>query len=155
MYNITEKLSNEKSIKIIICLIISGLIIRFYFTPFNLPISLDGIDYFAYAVAMSREGIFPFGYLLTNFGWSSFVSIFFMFGQEQDMLTLMNLQKILSIVISVLTVIPIYLLVKTFFRKEVALLAATLFLFDPRIIQNSILGGTDSLFILLDRKSVV
>ena len=149
MYNITEKLSNEKSIKIIICLIISGLIIRFYFTPFNLPISLDGIDYFAYAVAMSREGIFPFGYLLTNFGWSSFVSIFFMFGQEQDMLTLMNLQKILSIVISVLTVIPIYLLVKTFFRKEVALLAATLFLFDPRIIQNSILGITDGLFILL------
>jgi 4-amino-4-deoxy-L-arabinose transferase-like glycosyltransferase len=47
-----------------------------------------------------------------------------------------------------LTIIPIYLLVKTFFRKEIALLGATLFLFDPRIIQNSILGGTDSLFIL-------
>jgi len=148
-YNITEKLSNKNSIKIIICLMISAFIVRFYFTSFNLPISLDGIDYFAYAVAMSREGIFPSGYLLTNFGWSSFVSIFFMLGQEEDMLTLMNLQRILSIVISVLTVIPIYVLVKTFFRKEVALLAATLFLFDPRIIQNSILGLTDGLFILL------
>ena len=41
-YNITKELSNKNSVKIIICLMISGLIIRFYFTPFNLPISLDG-----------------------------------------------------------------------------------------------------------------
>jgi len=146
--NVTKELSNKNSIKIIICLIISGLIIRFYFTPFNLPINLDAIDYFAYAVAMSREGIFPSGYILTNFGWSSFLSIVFSFFKESEMLELMNIQRILNTVISVLAIIPIYLLVKTFFRKEVALLAATLFLFDPRIIQNSILGGTDSLFIL-------
>jgi len=147
-YNITKELSNKNSIKIIICLMISGLIIRFYFIPFNLPISLDAIDYFAYAVAMSREGIFPSGYILTNFGWSSFLSIVFSFFKESEMLELMNIQRILNTVISVLAIIPIYLLVKTFFRKEIALLGATLFLFDPRIIQNSILGGTDSLFIL-------
>jgi len=147
-YNITKELSNKNSIKIIICLMISTLIVRFYFTPFNLPISLDGIDYFAYAVAMSREGIFPSGYLLTNFGWSSFLSIVFSFFKESEMLELMNIQRILNIAISVLTAIPIYLLVKTFFRKEIALLGTTLFLFDPRIIQNSTLGGTDSLFIL-------
>jgi len=146
--NVTKELSNKNSIKIIICLIISGLIIRFYFIPFNLPISLDAIDYFAYAVAMSREGIFPSGYILTNFGWSSFLSIVFSFFKESEMLELMNIQRILNTVISVLAIIPIYLLVKTFFRKEIALLGATLFLFDPRIIQNSILGGTDSLFIL-------
>ena len=146
--NVTKELSNKNSIKIIICLIISGLIIRFYFTPFNLPINLDAIDYFAYAVAMSREGIFPSGYILTNFGWSSFLSIVFSFFKESEMLELMNIQRILNTVISVLAIIPIYLLVKTFFRKEIALLGATLFLFDPRIIQNSILGGTDSLFIL-------
>ena len=146
--NVTKELSNKNSIKIIICLIISGLIIRFYFTPFNLPINLDAIDYFAYAVAMSREGIFPSGYILTNFGWSSFLSIVFSFFKESEMLELMNIQRTVTIVISILTAIPIYLLVKTFFRKEIALLGATLFLFDPRIIQNSILGGTDSLFIL-------
>ena len=147
-YNIIEKLSDRNPITIIICLMISGLIIRFYFIPFNLPISLDAIDYFAYAVAMSREGIFPSGYILTNFGWSSFLSIVFSFFKESEMLELMNIQRILNTVISVLTIIPIYLLVKTFFRKEIALLGVTLFLFDPRIIQNSILGGTDSLFIL-------
>ena len=148
-YDLTEKLSEKNSIKILILLIIGAVIIRLYFTPFHIPISLDGIDYFAYAVAMSREGIFPSGYLLTNFGWSSFLSIVFSFFKESEMLELMNIQRILNIVISVLTAIPIYLLVKTFFRKEIALLGATLFLFDPRIIQNSILGITDGLFILL------
>jgi len=130
-------------------LFLLGLGIRFYFTPFSIPISLDGIDYFAYAVAMSREGIFPSGYILTNFGWPSFVSIFFTFAKDANMLTLMDLQRILSVVISTLTIIPIYFLTKIFFRKEIALLATILFLFDPRIIENSIAGITDSLFILL------
>ena len=147
-YDLTEKLSEKNSIKILILLIIGAVIIRLYFTPFHIPIILDGVDYFAYAVAMSREGIFPSGYILGNFGWSSFLSIVFSFFKESEMLELMNIQRILNTVISVLTIIPIYLLVKTFFRKEIALLGATLFLFDPRIIQNSVLGGTDSLFIL-------
>ena len=147
-YDLTEKLSEKNSIKILILLIIGAVFTRLYFTPFHIPISLDGIDYFAYAVAMSREGMFPSGYLLTNFGWSSLLSIVFSFFKESEMLELMNIQRILNTAISVLIAIPIYLLIKTFFRKEIALLGATLFLFDPRIIQNSILGGTDSLFIL-------
>jgi hypothetical protein len=130
-------------------LFLLGLGIRLYFTPFHIPISLDGIDYFAYAIAMSREGIFPSGYILTNFGWPSFVSIFFTFAKDADMLTLMDLQRILSVIISTLTIIPIYFLTKIFFKKQIALLATILFLFDPRIIQNSIAGITDSLFILL------
>ena len=145
-----EYLQSKKNIIIYFSIIASlGLAIRLYFTPFNIPISLDGIDYFAYAVAMSREGIFPSGYILTNFGWPSFVSIFFTFANDVDMLSLMNLQRILSIIISTLTIIPIYFLTKIFFRKKIALLATILFLFDPRIIQNSIAGITDSLFILL------
>ena len=148
-HDVVEKLSDRNSIKILILLIVGAIIIRLYFTPFHIPISLDGIDYFAYAVAMSREGSFPTGYLLTNFGWSSFVSIFFMFGQDADMLTLMNLQRVLSIIVSISIAIPIYFLTKIFFKKEISLLATTLFLFDPRIIVNSILGITDTLFILL------
>ena len=52
-----EKIRDKNSIKILIILITSAIIIRLYFTPFNIPISLDGIDYFAYAVAMSRDGV--------------------------------------------------------------------------------------------------
>lgn len=148
-YNLVEKLTEKNSIIILILLIIGAIIIRLYFTPFQVPISLDGIDYFAYAIAMSREGSFPEGYLLTNFGWPSFVSIFFMFSQDSNMITLMNSQRILTIIISVSTAIPIYLLTKVFFKKEISLLATTLFLFDPRIIENSISGISDTLVILL------
>ena len=95
-----EKIIDKSSIKVLIILISISIIIRLYFTPFNIPISLDGIDYFAYSIAMSREGSFPNGYLTSNIGWSSFVSIFFSFMQDQEMLTLMNTQRILSIIIS-------------------------------------------------------
>jgi len=148
-FEIVEKLSERNSIKILFLLMLGGIIIRLYFTQFHIPISLDGIDYFAYAIAMSREGFFPTGYLVTNFGWPSFVSMFFVVFQDSEMLTLMNIQKILSIIISISTAIPIYYLIRIFFKKEISLLGTTLFLFDPRIIENSILGITDAMFILL------
>ena len=69
--------------------------------------------------------------------------------QNQEMITLMNVQRFLSIIISTLIAIPIYFLTRIFFKKEISILAVTLILFDPRLIENSILGLTDSLFILL------
>jgi len=144
-----KKIRDKNSIKILIILITLAIIIRLYFTPFNIPISLDGLDYFVYAVAMSRDSPFLNGYLPTNIGWSSFVSIFFSIIHDQEMLTLMNIQRILSIIVSTLIAIPVYFLTKIFFKKEISILAATLILFDPRLIENSILGITDGLFILL------
>jgi hypothetical protein len=148
--NLIEKV-NSKNYSIIILFVIIGIgfLIRLYYIPFQVPISLDGSDYFIYAVAMQQENLFPTGYLLTNFGWPTFVSIFFFFFQNSEMIDMMNIQRILSIGISVVTTIPIYLLCKSFFRKEIAILGASLFLFDPRIIENSILGLPGSLFILL------
>ncbi len=64
------------------------------------------------------------------------------------MLELMNIQRIFSSVISVFTAVPIYLLCKTFFKKNISILGASLFLFAPRIIENSVLGITDPIFIL-------
>ncbi len=149
LQSIAKKIIDKNSIKILIILIALTVIIRLHFTTFNIPISLDGIDYFAYSIAMSREGPFPNGYLTSNIGWSSFVSIFFSMMGDQEMLTLMNVQRILSITISTSIALPIYFLTKIFFKKETSILAATLILFDPRLIENSILGLTDSMFILL------
>jgi hypothetical protein len=140
--------SIDNSMLILLTIIGIGFLIRFYYIPFQIPISLDGSDYFIYAVAMYKENLFPTGYLLTNFGWPTFVSMFFFFFQDSEMIHMMNIQRILSIGISVVATIPIYLLCKNFFRKEIAILGASLFLFDPRIIENSILGLPGSLFIL-------
>jgi hypothetical protein len=118
-----------------------------YYIPFQVPISLDGIDYFAYTVAINKESYFPTGYLITNFGWSTFLSPIFSIVGSNEMLELMNVQRIVSCFISVLTAIPIYFLCKTFFKKNIAILGAVLFLFEPRIIENSVLGITDPIFI--------
>lgn len=142
-----EKFLSENSLKVLILLVMGGIIIKIYFTPFQVPLSLDAIDYFAYSIAMNRGGEFPQGYLLTNLGWPTFLSIFFFDSYNLTMIESMNIQRIFSIFISSITVIPIYFLTKIFFKKEIAIIGTSLFIFDPRIIENSILGITDSLFI--------
>lgn len=145
----SEKFLRKNSLKILVFLVLGGILVRLYFTPFQIPLSLDAIDYFAYSIALNRENEFPQGYLLTNFGWSTFLSVFFFNSYDSTMIELMNIQRILSIIISSMTIIPIYFLIKIFFKKEIAILGATLFIFDPRLIENSILGITDALFIFL------
>jgi len=126
-----------------------ALSIRLLIIPYEVPISLDGIDYFAYAIAMSRELSFPSEYLISNFGWPSLLSFIFSIVVFEQMLELMNIQKIFASLISVITVIPVYFICKKFFDHKIAILGSVLFLFDPRLIINSTLGITDSLFIFL------
>jgi hypothetical protein len=139
--------NNKKPLLILFFLIGLALIIRLYYIPYQIPISLDGIDYFAYTVAITKEGYFPIGYLKLNFGWSSLLAPIFLLVDSNEMLELMNVQRIMSSVISVSTAIPIYFICKTFFKKNISVLGAALFLFEPRIIENSILGITDPLYI--------
>ena len=145
-YKTISKLSNRNSAILLLSLVFGGILMRLYFTPFHIPLSLDAIDYFAYAVAMNREGTFPSGYLSSNFGFSTFLSITFLDSNNSEMIELMNIQRMFTILISSLTAIPIYLLSKNFFQRKIAILSASLFIFDPRIIENSVLGITDSLF---------
>ena len=139
--------NNKKPLLILFSLMGLALIIRLYYIPYQIPISLDGIDYFAYTVAIEKEGYFPTGYLPLNFGWSTFLAPVFWIVGSNEMLELMNIQRIMSSIISVSTAIPIYFICKTFFKKNISILGAALFLFDPRIIENSILGISDPLFI--------
>ena len=126
-----------------------GLVIRLYYFPFNLPVIDDSIDYFSYAVVVSQQGHLPIDWGLTNNGWSVFLSIFFSIFDSEKFLELTYLQRFLSIIISVLTIIPIYLLCTRFIDKQFAVIGAALFVFEPRIIINSLLGVTEPAYILL------
>ena len=143
----SKQFLSKNSLKILIFLVMGGILIRLYFTPFQVPLSLDAIDYFAYSIAMNREGGFPQEYLPRNPGWSTLLSMFFFNSHNLTIFELMDIQRILSILISSVTIIPIYLLTKIFFKKEIAIIGASLVIFDPRLIENSILGIPDSLFI--------
>ena len=129
-------------------LVITSFVIRIHFSSFTVPLTLDALEFFLISNAINNEGYFPVGYTQTNIGWSTFLSFFLNF-KELTMIDLMNIQKILSISISSLTVIPIFFLIKKFFKDKIAIFSSTLFIFDPKIIVNSTLGIADSLYIIL------
>ena len=61
----------------------------------------------------------------------------------------MDLQKIIASTLSILTTIPIYFLCKKFTSKYFAVFGSTIFAYDPRLIQDSLAGLNNSLYILL------
>jgi len=130
----------------LICLL--GLSFRIYFFAPDIPITLDALGYFWYTNDLSILGHLP-DFPSSNNGWPVLLSVFFSIFHSNNPLDYMILQKAVSLSISVLTTIPIYLLCTRFFSKQYSILGALLFVIDPRIIQNSLLGITEPLNIFL------
>ena len=132
-----------------------GLFLRLYYFPYNVPLILDALNgYFFYATDTSILGHFP-NYIVANNGWPAFLSIFFTIFRFENALDYMTLQRILTVSISVLTIIPVYLLCKRFFDKPYAIIGAAIFALEPHIIQNSLLGLTEPLYIILITSALV
>jgi len=143
---------------------IVGLTIRLHYFPFEIPVIADGVDYFSYAVVTSQQGRLPIDWGLTNNGWPVFLSLFFSLFNSENFLEFTYLQRFLTIIISVLTIIPVYFLCKRFVTEKFAIIGASLFVLDPRIIINSQIGipepsyillGTISLFLFLSKRYTV
>ena len=71
------------------------------------------------------------------------------------MLHYMDLQRYLTVTISVITVIPVFILCRKFCGSGLSLLGTVFFVFQPRIIENSLLGITEPLFILLELSCLI
>jgi len=136
-------------------LLSSALLLRFYYFPYDLPLIIDGFDNFTYATAINFYGYLPLEWTPINNGWPIFLSFWFSIINLENTLQYMQLQKIISIVLSSLITIPVYFLCKKFFDKKIALVGVALIAFDPRLILNSMLGITDPFFILLTTSSLV
>ena len=152
MPNLTEDRHKMFSRNVIICLgiiALAGFLIRFFYFPEGMPITHDGSNYFWYAIDMSLLGEFPSTYTFPNNGWPSFLYIFFSLFSSDNFLDYMNLQRLLSVIISVSTIIPVYLLCSRFFDKRYSIIGAALFVFEPLIIQNSLLGITEPLYLFI------
>ena len=136
-------------------LLSSALLLRFYYFPYDLPLIIDGFDNFTYATAINFYGYLPLEWTPINNGWPIFLSFWFSIINLENTLQYMQLQKIISVIISSLITIPVYFLCKQYFNKKIALVGVALIAFDPRLILNSVLGITDPLFILLATSSLV
>ena len=73
-------------------LVILGLAVRIYYTPFDIPIVTDGFFSFVYAVKTNFDGALPIGYITTNTGWANFLSLIFTLSDKTDPLQMMNVQ---------------------------------------------------------------
>ena len=142
----------------LICLGIIGLaafIVRSFYFPEGIPITLDGALYFWYANDLSISGTFPSNVNFPNNGWPTFLSVFFYFFNSENFLDYMDLQRYVTIIISVSTIIPVFILCRKFCGYGLSLLGTVFFVFQPRIIENSLLGITEPLFIFLELSCLV
>lgn len=128
---------------------IGAIIIRLIFFQNELIFNSDNLSYFKYSVDVYLSGQSSHVDYLKNNGWPLFVSIFYHVLESKNFLDYMNLQSYISIVLSTLTIIPLYFLAKKFTNSLFALISTIFFVFEPRIIHNSLQGITDPLFILL------
>ena len=140
-----EKIES-KTIFSLFGVILLGLIIRVYFTPWDLPTnSSDSFLLMIEGIAFS-EG--DFTYLSHRSLWPLFLSGFFSMFRFDDYFGYMTLVRIISISVSLATIPIIYLISKEFVKEKYAILATVLFTLESNLIENSIFGQTEPLFIL-------
>jgi Gpi18-like mannosyltransferase len=146
--NNIEKLFSKTVISIAIICIVS-FTVRIYFTNFELPLeSQDAFHYLIQAMDIQKEGIVWIK-LAPNYGWQSLLSFFIFLDPSKELIEYMNLVRILAMIFSVATIPIVYKIGKSFLDKKFAILASAFFSFDPNLIENSIFGITEALFIFL------
>ena len=151
---VSNKFSNKHVIFSLLVIGIAGIILRLNYLPLDIPFLSDAFLYFSYANDLNFLNQFPNGYNFTNNGWPTLVGFLFNLSPSVEILELMNIQRIVSIVISTITIIPLYYLCKKFFPNYLALIGVCIFIFEPRIVINSLLGITDPLYIFLITSSL-
>ena len=139
----------SKTIIFFITILSLGFILRLNYLNEDIPLTLDSFKYFLLSIDISILGNLPVGYDKPNIGWSSFLAIIFQIFSSENYLDYMFIQRIWTIIFSVFTAIPVYFLARKFFKREIAMVGACFFIFSPYIIENSVLGITDSMFIFL------
>ena len=82
-------------------------------------------------------------------GWTIFVSPFFHLIDSNNFLDYVNITRALGLAISIITIIPMYLLSRKFFDDKYSLCATALFAFEPHLNQLSWQGLTEQLYILV------
>ncbi len=145
----------KKEILILGLIVVSAFIIRIYFGNFELPVLSDSYGYFLFASDISINSQLPHNYSISNTGWPIFLGGLFSIFQFNTVLEYMQIQKISTVILSTLTIIPVYFLCQKFFNNKLSLVGAIIFAFEPRIILNSSLGITEPLYILLGTTGIV
>ncbi|MBC8251000.1 MAG: glycosyltransferase family 39 protein [Candidatus Nitrosopelagicus sp.] len=147
--NNSSSLKKSNIATIVICLIvISSISIGFKLSHVDFSNPIIGEDTYVYVLG-------AFSVINGDFsqpdrkalGWSIFMSPFYLLTDSTDLLDYLNITRILSLAISTVTIIPMYILARRFFDEKYSLMASCLFAFEPHLNYNSVLGLSEPLFI--------
>jgi len=144
---LTLNFSRKKIAIFLIIIIAISLIFKLYFLDLEIPVISDRFDFAMRALAYS-EGEFIIQ-PKQNPGWPLFVSLFYGMIDSGNLIDYSAILKSLTVGITTVTIIPIYLLARKFFDERYSLVAASLFAFEPHLNRWSTLGFTEPLYILV------
>jgi len=149
---IIEKLDNtiEKVFRYnlipILLIFFTGLFLRLHFAAFDLPSrSRDAFVFLTNALSMqdSLQNI-----QMNYFLWPGILAIIFTPFHFEDYEGYFTVLESFSILLSASSAFVVYLIAKEVMSKKIALIAMVFFAVEPNIVEYSIFGTTESLFIL-------
>lgn len=142
----------HKSAVFLAVIMVAAFLIRISLMPFDAPVEEDAKVYYYCAAELAYNQQHAIGCdYLHNLGWSYFLAAFFgMIPRDMAGFELLsNIQRIITVFISVATIPLIYRFTRNFLNWKLALVGSALFAFEYRIIENSTFGITEPLFLLL------
>ena len=134
---ITTQLSGSRIIFFLILIIIISLGLKLYTVDFSIPPHSDDFGYIVNSMQYNQGDFFLSQ--KKHPGWSLVLAPFTAIVNSDNFLDYGSTAKILSIAISTITIIPMYILARRFFDEKYSLVAASLFAFEPHLNYNA--GG--------------
>ena len=144
---ITTQLPVTRIIFYLILIIIISLGLKLYTVDFSIPAHSDDFGYILDSIQYG-EGDF-FISQKKHPGWSLVLTPFMTIINSDNFLDYGSVARILSIVISTVAIIPMYILARRFFDEKYSLVASCLFAFEPHLNYNSGTALSEPLLILV------
>ena len=144
---LTKQLPLSRIVFCFVLIIIISLGLKLYTIDFSIPPHGDDFGYILDSIQYNQGDFFlsqkkpP--------GWSLVLAPFLTILNSDDFLDYASLARILSIAISTITIIPMYILARRFFDEKYSLVASSLFAFEPHLNYNSGLALSEPLLILV------
>ena len=146
MFFIQYKIFLNNTVLCLVAISIISIILKLYFIDFSLPIYNDNMDLTLRAFT-HLHGNFEVSEN-RNFGWPLFLAPFLSLINSDNWIDYSVLARIVSLSVSTLTIIPMFLLSRKFFENKYAIIAAGLFSFEPHLNQVAGLAQTEPIFLL-------
>ena len=146
MYKL-ELESKKHIFLILISIVISSLFLKLYTIDFTTAEINDNWLYVLRGISFSN-GFYAESPIKPS-GFPLILSSLFSIIQPNDFIDYVNVSRIFNIIISSLTIFPLYFLARNFFNKKFSLLLPFFFAFQPQLNFNVGLGITEPLFIFL------